>query len=167
MRDKVLPLSVCREIRRTLDISACQIIRLVDAFPQKPVPHDVARPISAILDSFDVLLKGHCGEESGVTRHPSCRVAPENGACAPPLRLQLRDARLLCSTFQVEEERLNFLIDDIKEAAPQVDFEEWGPALAQAMGAIYVEILRPLQDQHPELNPFDDQKDGSGQPDPR
>jgi hypothetical protein len=67
----------------------------------------------------------------------------------------------------VEEERLNSLIDDIKEAAPQVAFEEWGPALAQAMGAIYVEILRPLQDQHPELNPFDDRQDGSGQPDSR
>jgi hypothetical protein len=95
--------------------------------------------------------------------HPTLArgVAPESNACAPPLRLELRHAQLLCSTVQVEEERLNSLIDDIKEIAPQVDFEEWGPALAQAMGAIYVEILRPLQHEHPELNPCHEEDDGA------
>jgi hypothetical protein len=161
LKNKILPGSVCREIRRTLDISASRITRLVDVFPVKPLPHDVARSISAVLDSFDLLLKDRCGEKLGVTRHPSCQVTSESGACAPPLRLELRQAQLLCSAFQVEEERLDSLIDDIKQVAPQVDFEEWGPALAQAMGAIYVEILRPLQHQHPELKPRREEDDGA------
>ena len=138
LESKILPRSVLLgNFVRTLYISASQIIRLVDVFPEKPLPHDVARSISAVLDSFDVRLKDRCGEQSGVARHPSCQVTSESSACAPPLRLELVK-RSLCSTFQVEEARLDSLIDDIKQVAPQVDFEQWGPALAQAMGAIYV-----------------------------
>jgi hypothetical protein len=151
--DPVLPPSQRGEVRRTLEDSAGRVMRLVESFPAQPLPQEVAEPISAVLDSLDQLLKPLCGEAEGVRRHPSCRVTQAAGICAVPLRLQLREASILCSTFEAEEERLNMLVEDIKRAAPDVDFRRWGPALAETMGTIYVEILRPLRHQHPELDP--------------
>jgi hypothetical protein len=151
--DPLLPPSLRGEVRRRLEDSAGRVMRLAESFPAQPLPRDVADPISAVLDTLDQVLKHLCGEAEGVSRHPSCQVTQAAGTCATPLRLQLREASILCSTFEAEQERLNVLAEDIKRAAPDVDFQTWGPALAETMGTIYVEILRPLRHQHPELDP--------------
>lgn len=138
--DIELPEEACRHIRQALDDTASRVALLLEGFSGELVPQALAQAISLVLDSFDDVLRDLCGDMGGVSRHPSCSVEETANVCGAPLRLALPAARKVHATFASEQERLDLLVEIVRQATPEIPFDDWGPILARAMGAIYIEI---------------------------